>query len=697
MNKPFRSIVPILLLVLSFSQVISQPVPTLQCVSVMGDSIRITWTIDNTAFESYRLEQSLDPGFLTPTLFIPNPDSSAFNLPAPSVITSTIYYRLQTLDSQGNPSSYSNTLKIIFLSAIPQDLSNSIAVLSWNSVSDDAMGQYTIYRQASGESTWQSIGITQGREYQDAITYPYCDLTLIRYKIEYADPGATCSSWSSSDSVTLLDGISPPAVQMDSVSVSLNGNVVVSWQPVDMADIMAYIVYYDADTSVNYGPYYSCDTISRDTLLFVDTATYAMRQSIGYRITAIDSCGNESILDVENPLKTIYLDKIHWDYCDISIDLEWNSVVSSLVPPATNYKVYHIDTTTYASQPVMETQETQIVYETGFEPDSTYCYFVRAENSSGKSSTSCIQCFTANRPEQPDTLNLQLATVDTLTNDQIDVSTYVDTLPDSTTFVLLRRTGINDPYDTIRKVLVDTISMNPIHLTDTTAQVGQQAYFYKTVILDGCGNEAWFDSNEDDLMDTIEVRTIYLQGTTDGQVNHLFWNRYQGTLSEVTTYRLIRKLEGVIDTIITIGSDTLYDDAVYSLTAGSGRFSYLVEARIIPKDVELPDTLSGFSNEIGLAQVTEIRMPNAFTPNNDGENDFFTPKNSFPDEQASFLFLIYNRWGQKVYESILISDEGWDGKVSGIPAPDGVYVYFIRYVSPEGGIFQKRGTVTLLR
>gem|GEM_PF-1670373 len=688
---------PILLLVLSFSQVISQPVPTLQCVSVMGESIRITWTIDNTAFESYRLERSLDENFINPTLFAPHHDSTSFSYQETSAITSTIYFRLQTQDSQGT-SPYSDTLRIMFLSVDPLNNNNSVAVISWNPVKNDAAGQYTIYRQASGENIWQAIGTTLDTNYHDAITYPYCSKTLtpIRYKIEYADPGASCSSWSSADSADLYDGIPPPIVQMDSVSVSYNGIVVVSWQPADMPDIMAYIIYRDTVPG-DYGPYHACDTILKDTIHFVDTAPYARNKSIGYRITAIDSCGNESLLDNYNPLNTIYLDTISWNYCDISIDLEWNSAVSSLVPPATNYKVYQIDTTTYASQPVMETQETQTVYETGFKPDTTYCFFVRAENSSGKSSTSCIQCFTANRPEQPDTLNLQLATVDTLTNDQIDVSAYVDTLPDSTTFVLLRRTGINDPYDTIRKVLVDTISMNPIHLTDTTAQVGQHAYFYKTVILDGCGNEAWFDSNEDDLMDTIEVRTIYLQGTTDGQVNHLFWNRYQGTLSEVTTYRLIRKLEGVIDTIITIGSDTLYDDAVYSLTAGSGRFSYLVEARIIPKDVELPDTLSGFSNEIGLAQVTEIRMPNAFTPNNDGENDFFTPKNSFPDEQASFLFLIYNRWGQKVYESILISDEGWDGKVSGIPAPDGVYVYFIQYVSPEGGIFQKRGTVTLLR
>ncbi len=694
MKKPLPFILLISVILLASSHASSQPVPILQCVSVMGDSIRITWTIDNTDFESYRLEQSLDLGFLTPTLFIPDHDSSAFNLLAPSPFTSTVYYRLQTFDSQGYPSPYSNILKIIFLSVIPLDLSNSVAVLSWNPVSDDATGQYTIYRQASGESVWQSIGATQGTEYQDAITYPYCDLTLIRYKIEYADPGATCSSWSSADSVTLQDGISPPAVQMDSVSVSLNGDVMVSWQPVDMAGLLAYIVYHDTIPG-DYGPYHACDTISRDTLFFVDTAIYAMRKSIGYRITAVDSCGNESILDVENPLNTLYLDKIHWDYCDISIDLSWNAAASSLVPPATKYSVYQIDTTTFASQLLMETQETQIVYETGFKPDSTYCYFIRAQNSSGKSSTSCIQCFYVDRPEQPDTLNLQLVTVDTLTNDQITVSAYVDTLPDSTTFVLLRRIGLDDPFKPIQKIKVENASI--LALTDTTAQVNQHPYYYKAIIQDGCGHEAWFDKNRDGLMDTIEVRTIFLQGMANDQLNHLYWNRYLSTLAEVVGYRLIRKVDGVVDTIIDTGLDTLYDDYVYDLAAGSGRFSYLAEARIVDKNAVGPDTLSSFSNEIAQTRAARLYMPTGFTPNSDGMNDYFLPRNSFSDDQADFIFLVYNRWGQKIYESTTSSDPGWDGTVNGIPAPDGVYVYFIRYVSSEGEIYEKKGTVTLLR
>ncbi|MDD5506762.1 MAG: gliding motility-associated C-terminal domain-containing protein [Bacteroidales bacterium] len=240
----------------------------------------------------------------------------------------------------------------------------------------------------------------------------------------------------------------------------------------------------------------------------------------------------------------------------------------------------------------------------------------------------------------------------------------------------------------------DTLSF-----TDETADVGENAYYYKTIILDGCGHEARLDHNDDGAMDTNEVRTIYLQGTTDGQVNHLFWNRYSSTTSHVTKYRLIRKLDGMIDTVIPIDftPDTLYDDPVYDLSAGSGRFSYLVEAVIEPVKMENPEMLSSFSNEIAIAQITRINMPNAFTPNNDNENDYFKPVNIFTDQQASFVFLIYNRWGQKIYESTNISDPGWDGTVSGESSPEGVYIYFIRYISSVGEIFEEKGTVTLLR
>ncbi|HOW25603.1 MAG TPA: gliding motility-associated C-terminal domain-containing protein [Bacteroidales bacterium] len=687
MGKHLQKIIltlPLLLgILLSYSQA---PRPDALCTQVNGDIVTISWKVGGVVpYDSLFLERSYDGTLFSEignTLF----GAVSFPYTEPSM-KGVIYYRLFTVNGPEN-SDYSDTIRIMFLKVLA-DPSGSVGQLYWNPVEKSPNGDYSIYRQASGESVWQLIATLQNStSYEDTIAYPYCSDTLISYQIEYKDPDASCSSWSSVDNATLNEGIPPSAVTMDSVSVSFDGDVTLTWQSLNMKDIMSYIVYHDTVPG-GYGPYYACDTLSKNQLIFIDTASYALRKSIGYRVTAVDSCGNESILDVENPLNTLFIDTIPWNYCDTGVHLKWNSAESSMTPPDPDvtYTVYQIDTATYNSRILLNTTSTEVNYKASFKPDSTYCYYVRAVNSNGKSSTSCIQCFTVDRPEQPDTLNLQLASVDTVTNDQIDISAYVDTLPDSTTFVLLRKVTPNDPYDTIRKIKVENTSV--LALSDTTAEVDQRAYYYKAVILDGCQNASYLPVNE--------VRTVYLQGTATDQLNHLYWNRYRSTQSVVTKYRLYRKINGLVDTVFVVGSDTLYDDYIYDQAAGSGRFSYLVEACVVPKNVENPVALSSFSNEIALARTAQLYMPTGFTPNGDGMNDFFAPQNSFPDDQADFMFIIYNRWGQKIYETTSIGDPGWDGTSGGEMCPQGVYVYFIRYVSTEGEPFEKKGTVTLLR
>lgn len=686
MRTWLRIIIVTLLPALHILPGVSQPPrPNALCTRVLGDEVTITWEVGEIVpYDSLVIERSYN-GSVFSEIGSAILGDNDFTYDEP-LLDGIIWYRLYTMDGSLN-SAYSDTLRIMFQTVLP-DPSGSIGQLAWNPVEDDPNGQYSVYRQAKWETVWQNIASTQNTYYLDSVSYPYCSDTLIRYKVEYTDPDAACISYSSLDSANLYDKISPPAVTMDSVSVSFNGEVTLTWQSLNMKDIMSYIVYHDTVPG-GYGPYYARDTLPKTQLIFIDTASYALRKSIGYRVTAVDSCGNESILDVNNPLNTLFLDKIAWHYCDISINLKWNSAETSMTPPDPDatYTVYQVDTATYNSIKLLTTQSTQLNYEAGFKPDSTYCYFVRAVNSNGKSSTSCIQCFTVDRPEQPDTLNLRLATVDTVTNNQVSISAFVDTLPDSTTFVLLRRIDMNDPYDTIHKVKIDNTSV--LALTDTTAEVNQRAYYYRAIVLDGCKNASYLPVNE--------VRTIYLQGSATDQLNHLYWNRYRSSISKVTGYRLIRKMDGIIDTIIDVGLDTLYDDYIYDQAATSGRFSYLVEARVVDANESDPDTLSSFSNEIAQARAAQLYMPTGFTPNGDGFNDYFAPQNSFSDAQADFIFIIYNRWGQKIYESTNIGDPGWDGTASGEMCPEGVYVYLIRYVSTEGEIFEKKGTVTLLR
>jgi gliding motility-associated-like protein len=87
-------------------------------------------------------------------------------------------------------------------------------------------------------------------------------------------------------------------------------------------------------------------------------------------------------------------------------------------------------------------------------------------------------------------------------------------------------------------------------------------------------------------------------------------------------------------------------------------------------------------------------MPSAFTPNSDGLNDVFGVK--YPFATKSFQMIIYDRWGEKVFETTNIHN-GWDGSRKGEPSLQGIYVWVITFTDTNNKPQQLKGTVTLLR
>lgn len=90
-----------------------------------------------------------------------------------------------------------------------------------------------------------------------------------------------------------------------------------------------------------------------------------------------------------------------------------------------------------------------------------------------------------------------------------------------------------------------------------------------------------------------------------------------------------------------------------------------------------------------------IAVPSAFTPNNDGINDYLSPNNALKAENLDFK--IFNRWGQLVFHSKDWTKK-WDGKVNGIEQASGVYVWMLEYThrDTKQKVFQK-GTTTLIK
>jgi gliding motility-associated-like protein len=92
-----------------------------------------------------------------------------------------------------------------------------------------------------------------------------------------------------------------------------------------------------------------------------------------------------------------------------------------------------------------------------------------------------------------------------------------------------------------------------------------------------------------------------------------------------------------------------------------------------------------------------IDVPNSFTPDGDGLNDYFFPRQWLSKGVVAFKLLIFNRWGQEIFSTTNISGRGWDGKFNGIDQPQGVYVYLIEAKFKDNTSEKKQGNVTLLR
>ncbi|MBS1615082.1 MAG: gliding motility-associated C-terminal domain-containing protein [Bacteroidetes bacterium] len=109
--------------------------------------------------------------------------------------------------------------------------------------------------------------------------------------------------------------------------------------------------------------------------------------------------------------------------------------------------------------------------------------------------------------------------------------------------------------------------------------------------------------------------------------------------------------------------------------------------------------LAGCENtdSILIKKACYVDIPNSFTPNGDGVNDYFLPRETLSHSVASFKLDIFNRWGQKIFNSEVTDGRGWDGKFNGVDQPQGVYVYMLDVQFTNGTHEHYTGNLTLLR
>jgi gliding motility-associated-like protein len=177
--------------------------------------------------------------------------------------------------------------------------------------------------------------------------------------------------------------------------------------------------------------------------------------------------------------------------------------------------------------------------------------------------------------------------------------------------------------------------------------------------------------------------------------------------SDITSYNIYYKTTEQSEwptTPLVSGIDP--NDTTLTITDASIVGCYAVTA----VDDATPPNESDFSTIICVDGCPVIELPNVFSPNATGPNDFFRPVRDangnprFKDIER-FRLEIFNRWGTMVYQTENpeeFVETGWDGTdmITGQPVAEGVYFYVVTY-QPRSVVLQLErvlnGTITLFR
>lgn len=107
------------------------------------------------------------------------------------------------------------------------------------------------------------------------------------------------------------------------------------------------------------------------------------------------------------------------------------------------------------------------------------------------------------------------------------------------------------------------------------------------------------------------------------------------------------------------------------------------------------------SVSIKVRSLRQVYIPDAFSPNGDGINDYFTLFAEQPRVQTILSLRIYDRWGGLVFsrQNLLPGDplQGWDGRFRNQPVDEGVYLYQLQVEFIDGQVREYNGEVALVR
>ncbi len=501
--------------------------PRLHCADIISNtSIKLGFSggaYTKGAFLSYKIYRSTNAG--GPYSFIdsvsPASATSYTDKGVTNANSTNYYYYIKTNNSCNNPGAPSDTITTIILSYTK--LSPRKVALTWN-------------KQVSAITKYYRILIDDGAGFKvvdSTTTLSYSLSSCYRnFKAQIQVMDSSCSSGSNQMGSILIQDITLPnmANKMLNASVITNGKIQLDFNSSDSTDVKYYKIY----SSVNGAAYNLLDSFkntSKPSYKYFDASVNALKNHYAYKVTAEDSCGNESkYSNIESPVQ------LTTTAGQMKVDLQWKK-----------YQGYSLDTLQIQKlssgiwKTISYAKTTDSLFtDTSVICNTTYSYRILSRESGGNnefnySDSAFARPYDALRPPTP---KQQYASV--ISNNKIKVSWQWNMFSNIKYFGIWRQTNDTGSYIKTGMVTLDSV------FTDKSAKTQQNTYSYYVVAVDSCS------ANIESLpSDTHKI--ILVTGNTGGckPLVDLSWNLYKGLANSASNnYTIYRSKNGSAFSII---------------------------------------------------------------------------------------------------------------------------------------------------
>jgi gliding motility-associated-like protein len=485
-------------------------------------------------------------------------------------------------------------------------------------------------------------------------TYAVSGPHTIKVKGNYLP--ANCGD-STTISVTPLSSLIKPDIKNLVVNnqANGNGNLTLTFTPPPPGQ------KYLLEQSIgNNSGYISIDTLPTSLSAITINNLNTLSTQYCYRLSAYDDCGN-TLRSNEVCSETIIATALNNQN-----KVNWSSYSGNTF---FRYLLYR------NGQPLDTLVSSAPYLDNNVRCGTTYCYSIVTEivettNAGARiqsiSDTSCVKAKSTNIPSAIVNLN------STITGSSVKLTWDKPVAFSALQYQILRSVN-GGSFSTYATSVVNTY-------TDNSADVNATQYCYQVNYTDSCGNPS---------VSGATTCPVLLQGNEVGSgIIDLSWSSYSGCSNGIQDYTLLilNPSDNTIKSSVNMGLNNSYTDNTADPNAVSLKYQ-------IKATCSSPDINTSLSNIFEINHNLKLFMPDAFTPNGDGENDVFIPKGKYVQD---FKMTIFNRWGEIVFYTDKFS-EGWDGNYKGNQATSDAYAYMIEAVDYFGKTVNRKGTVTLLR